>query len=147
MGIQRKTPEQKIKAYIDEFIKRKEALIIRNMSYLGEMCVNVARDSNAYKDRTANLRASTGWILLKDGRIISNGGFSQISGKGTEGSNTGESYAKSLIKNNLTGFVLIVVAGMNYASHVEATGRDVLTSAELYAQTRMPKILKSIGLK
>jgi hypothetical protein len=147
MAIHRKTPEQKIKAYIDEFIKRKEALIIRNMSYLGEMCVNVARDSNAYKDRTANLRASTGWILLKNGKIISNGGFSPVSGKGAGGTNSGESYAKSLIKEHLTGFVLIVVAGMNYAAHVESTGRDVLTSAELFAQTRMPKILKSIGLK
>lgn len=147
MGIQRKTPEQKIKAYIDEFIKSKEALIIRNLGYLGEQCVNVARSSNGYKDQTANLRASTGFLLLKDGVIIRKGGFELVKGKGENGVINGEEYAKSMIMDNANGFVLIVVAGMNYAVHVEAMNKDVLTSAELFAKSRMPKILKSLGLK
>ena len=42
------------------------------------------------------------------------------------------------------GYVLVVVAGMNYAVYVESKGRDVLTSAEKLAETELPKMLRQL---
>ena len=145
MPISRKTPLSKIQAYIETALKRKEAAIIRSLSYLGELCINVARDSDEYKDQTGNLRSSTGYIILKDGVVLKKSGFETVK-NGSEGSEKGESFAQSLVSQYGSGFVLIVVAGMNYATYVEATGRDVLTSSEHLAIKEMPKILQRLKL-
>lgn len=149
MPIRRKTSMDSIRRYIDTKLKQKEASIIRNLGRLGEMCVNAARDTDTYKDQTGNLRSSTGFVLIKDGVIITQSGFESKAGKkgsGEKGSGVGESFAKELISSDGTGYVLIVVAGMNYAAYVEASGRDVLTSAEQLAIKEMPKILRKLKL-
>ena len=143
MPINRKQTIAQIKASIQEVIKKKERVIIRNLSYLGEMCVNKAKDSNEYKDQTGNLRSSIGYIILKDGVVLKKGGFEVVK-EGDNGSNTGYDFAKTLISGKRVGYVLIVVAGMNYASYVEATGRDVITSAEQLAISEATRILKEL---
>jgi hypothetical protein len=45
------------------------------------------------------------------------------------------------------GIVLIVDAGMHYASYVSAKGYDVIDSAELLAQQLVPEILKRLSSK
>lgn len=143
MAIHQKTPNNQIKAYIEEVLRRKEQIIIRNLSYLGELCLNQARSSDEYKDQTGNLRSSTGYLILKDGKILTKAGFEEVK-EGQPGTKTGFSYANQLLSNYRTGYVLIVVAGMNYASYVEATGRDVLSSAEQLAIREAPRILKQL---
>jgi hypothetical protein len=39
------------------------------------------------------------------------------------------------------GFVLIVVAGMDYAVYVEALGRNVLSSSKLLAESMSKRLL------
>ena len=148
MAIRRKTPNNQIKAHIEAYLKRKEKEIIDRLGYLGTQCVNAAREPhpNDWTDRTANLRASTGFLLLRDGIIINKGGFESVGGKGEKGAEEGETFAKTLIQENNSGFVLIVVAGMNYARYVEARNKDVLTTAELFAIKKMPGILKRLKL-
>jgi len=143
MPINRKQTIAQIKAHIEEVVRRKEAVIIRNLSYLGELCVNQARSSDEYKDQTGNLRSSIGYVILKDGAVLKKGGFEVVK-EGTSGSVGGYEFAKSLISGKRIGYVLIVVAGMKYAEHVEAMGKDVITSAEQLAIQEAPRILKQL---
>lgn len=141
--------------------------IIRTLAYLGEQCVNRVRDRSAeesWVDRTGNLRSSIGYLVLKDGVEIVDFGFdasfgkperktkveftskdgktvsfaATVKGGGAKGAQKGRQYARSLISVNSNGFVLLVVAGMEYADIVERRdNKDVLASTELWARGQM----------
>ena len=138
------TPMSEVDAYLDEQIERIEQLIIYNLSYVGEQCLTEARSTNSYKDQTGNLRSSIGYIIVKDGKVIRQSDFAVVR-KGSEGKSEGEKFARSLANKFTDGIVLIVVAGMNYASYVSAKGYNVLDSAELLADRLVPSILKQLG--
>ena len=138
------TPMSEVEAYLDEQIERIEQLIIYNLSYVGEQCLTEARNTNSYKDQTGNLRSSIGYTIVKDGRVIRQSDFAVVR-KGSEGKSEGEQFARSLASKFPEGIVLIVVAGMNYASYVSAKGYNVLDSAELLADRLVPSILKQLG--
>lgn len=146
MGMKRLTPVSQIDDFIQSKIERLERAIIDNMAYVGETCVNVARDTNSYKDQTGNLRSSIGYILIKNGRVIQMSDFEQVK-EGEKGVTEGSKFAKSLTKKFPQGIVLVVVAGMNYAHHVAANGYDVLDSAQLMAERLVPGIMKKLGFK
>ena len=146
MGMKRLTPVSQIDDFIQSKIERLERAIIDNMAYVGETCVNVARDTNSYKDQTGNLRSSIGYILIKNGRVIQMSDFEQVK-EGEKGVTEGAKFAKSLTKKFPQGIVLVVVAGMNYAHHVAANGYDVLDSAQLMAERLVPGIMKKLGFK
>ena len=133
-----------VEAYLDEQIERIEQLIIYNLSYVGDQCLTEARNTNSYKDQTGNLRSSIGYTIVKDGRVIRQSDFAVVR-KGSEGKSEGEQFARSLASKFPEGIVLIVVAGMNYASYVSAKGYNVLDSAELLADRLVPSILKQLG--
>ncbi len=143
MPISRKTPNSSIKAHLDKVLRKEEAKIIRKLQYAGELCLIEARTNGAYVDDTGNLRSSVGYVVLNNGEVVTKAGF-----QGTDkGSSKGNQFIDSLISSRRSGYVLIVVAGMNYASHVEAKGKNVLTSAEQLAINKVPKMLKRLGLK
>lgn len=133
-----------VEAYLDEQIERIEQRIIYNLSSVGEQCLTEARSTNSYKDQTGNLRSSIGYIIVKDGKVIRQSDFAVVR-KGSEGKSEGEKFARSLASKFPDGIVLIVVAGMNYASCVSAKGYNVLDSAELLADRLVPSILKQLG--
>lgn len=145
MGMKRLTPESHIDGFIQSSLERLENAVIYNLKYVGEQCVNAARDSNSYKDQTGNLRSSVGYILVKNGTII-NSDFKQVK-EGKDGLKEGPKFAKSLVKEFPRGIALIVVAGMNYAACVAAKGYDVLDSAQLIAEKEVPRIMKQLGFK
>ncbi len=124
-----------------------ERTVIQRLRYLGEQCINIGRERGSYIDQTGNLRSSIGYLVLKDGKLIDSGGFEQIKGKvdsEIKGSDVGKEFAEKLASNYSEGFVLIVVAGMDYAAAVEAKGYDVLTSSEEFAKSEIPKILEKL---
>lgn len=135
-----------VAAYMKNATVRVERAIEDQMRYLGEECVNWARDMADFKDQTANLRNSIGYIILKNGREI--GANFEKTGKPNpkakktdiDGLEVGEAYAKKIAAEYTSGYVLILVAGMEYAAAVEAKGRDVLSSAEQLAMEEMPKL-------
>ena len=133
-----------VEAYLDEQIEMIEQLIIYNLSYVGEQCLTEARSTNSYKDQTGNLRSSIGYIIVKDGRVIRQSDFAVVR-TGSQGKSEGEQFARSLASKFPEGIVLIVVAGMNYASYVSAKGYNVLDSAEQLADRLVPSILKQLG--
>lgn len=140
MAITQTTPQQEIDNYIAVQIQRRSAVILNTFEYIGMTCANEGSTGGTYKDRTGHLRASVGYLVMKDGVVYSKGGF----GAGIGGS-TGEAFAQKMAAGFPHGIALIVVAGMNYASAVEARNYNVLTSAELLAEQLVPQLMKTLG--
>ena len=93
---------------------------------------------------TTNLRSSVGYVIAKNGSIIQYSDFNQVK-QGSEGVKAGKELAEELVKRFSNDYVLVVVAGMNYAELVEAMdNKDVLASTELWARNRLPKMLEKL---
>lgn len=133
-----------IDKYIEEQIQRITDAILYNLQYVGERCLNTARQTNSYKDQTGNLRSSLGYVIAMDGKIVHNSTF-EIVKDGGDGKKSGIQFAKEIVRQFPEGIVFVVVAGMHYAQYVSATGRDVIDSAELLADKLVPQILKQLG--
>lgn len=127
--------------------------ITRELSYIGEYAVGVARKPHAgdWKDYTCNLRSSIGYGVYKRGEESTQSAFEVVrrtdkkTGKvyeGTEGHNEGLKLVEQLGKKYSDSYALVVVAGMDYASLVEARdNRDVLASATLDAMKKVDRFM------
>lgn len=146
MGIRPDFNINDLNKYIEQQVEQQEQNIIRVMRFAGEKAVNEARTNGAYQDRTANLRNSTGYVIVRNGSVL-NEDFSS-SATGTEVSELdGRKIGKELayeLAANYPDLALIVVAGMNYAAYVESKGFNVLTSAEQMANSILPNLLSKI---
>jgi hypothetical protein len=128
-----------------------EAAVLSRLQFIGEQFVTLARTTNTYKDRTGNLRNSIGYIILKDGEQLFdnfqksariqieissgiNAGKQKVSSGGADGIQRGLEIAKQIAQEHPRGFVLVGVAGMDYATAVEANGYDVLTGSAQIAE-------------
>ena len=158
MAVRRVTSEETIKDAIAQYIERARMVIIRNLAYVGEQVVNVARSLPSppasmagkphkphYIDWTANLRSSIGYVIAEDGNIVTASSFEPEKG-GEEGARTGKAFAERLAREHDKGFALVVVAGMEYAVYVSNKGYDVLDSAELTAQRLVPEMTRQLKL-
>lgn len=146
MPIRQITPMSEIDRYTEQRLRGLEQAVIRTLAYCGELCLNVARSTNSYKDQTGNLRSSIGYVVAVDGRIVSQSSFETVK-EGGQGSKQGAAFAKQLVRRFPKGICLIVVAGMEYAAHVKNRGYDVLDSSELTADRIVPSMLKQLGFK
>lgn len=144
MPIRQITPKSKIDDYIEARMNRLKRAIIYNLCVVGEKVRNEALDNGSYTDRTKNLRSSVGYVVVVDGQVYKMSAFGKPDGN-NDGRSTGMSYARSLAGKFPKGIVLIVVAGMRYASYVSAKGYNVLDSSELLADQLVPKMLKQLG--
>lgn len=146
MPIKRLTPTAEIDRYITGRVEAIKKAIVYNLCAVGEQVLNAARLTNSYKDQTGNLRSSIGYVVAVDGEIVQMSSFDTVK-EGREGSRGGKEYAMQLVRDFPHGIVLIVVAGMNYASYVSAKGYDVLDSSELLADKLVPQMLQQLGFK
>ena len=65
--------------------------------------------------------------------------------QGSEGTKTGKDFATEMAKQFSNEYVLVVVAGMNYAEYVEAKdNKDVLATPELFANKELPKMFERL---
>lgn len=135
MPIEVTTPIGEIQQYIEEQLARKVEVLINKLSYIGEGALRIAREQGNYTDRTKNLRNSTGYVIAVDGQIIARAGFSSKN-------EDGAAFAEQLARTTDGKAVLVVCAGMNYATYVSKRGYDVLDSAELEAKALAEKLLK-----
>lgn len=105
---------------------------------LGEECIAKIRDRSkeeSWIDRTGNLRSSIGYAVYDYGIKQIESAF-QIVRNGNEGSSEGKKMISQLGSEYSNAYALVVVAGMNYASNVEALeNKDVLASTELWAKS------------
>lgn len=135
---------------LERAVDKRMQKVAKILAYVGEAAVKSARDSHRYKDRTGNLTSSIGYVLVRDGIIISRSTFNsiQIDGqkgkRGKQGRMEGKEYAEYLATQCGMGLVLIVVAGMKYAYHVNKRGYNVTDSAELTAKMLVPELLAKL---
>lgn len=174
MGIRMTTKLDELHRMMMKEAERVERLTIRALSYLGEQCVIRVRDRSgdrSWYDQSGNLRSSVGYVIAHNGNIVSSYGFDSSMGKaahtkqveyvtkdgkkvsftarvkagGQEGAKAGKDLAEELIKRYSNDYVLVVVAGMNYAEYVEAMkNKNVLASTELWATSQVPKMLEKL---
>ena len=140
--------EQAVTEEIVGVVKRTHEEIMQWMNYAGTEAVKKARlivtaggggsVLPPYTVRTSNLVSSTGYAVVYNGKIVNTSSFDAVGGPdgdGQEGSATGKSFVKELAMRYPTGYALILVAGMHYASYVqELYHRDVLVSGSLVAE-------------
>lgn len=138
------TPKSKIAEFFEKRIQATEQLLVRNMCYVGEQCVNTARSSHTYRDQTGNLSSSIGYAVSIDGHVVQCSSF-QVVLNGSEGAKDGLEYVRDVISKYPQGIVLVIVAGKNYAVYVSDKGYDVLDSAETLAETLVPRMMKQLG--
>ena len=147
MGIRMTTKLSEVHDMLMREAERVERLTIRALSKLGEKCVRKIRDracDKSWYDQTGNLRSSVGYVIAHNKNIIQYSTFNQVN-QGSEGVKTGKDLAKELAKRYSNNYVLIVVAGMNYAEFVEAMdNKDVLASTELWAREQVPLMLEKL---
>jgi hypothetical protein len=131
----------------EQFKEFKEKMIekyVAAFEYTGEQFVNDAKDSGSYKDRTGNLRSSIGYIVALDGQIKSQ--KFEVSGKGTDGEKgkrEGLQFAREIIGSRM-GLILVGVAGMEYASALEAKGYEVISVSARYAGFKLNERIEKI---
>lgn len=137
MPIKQVTSIQAIAKLIEEGAKRRELAVIRELGYIGEAATNEARKMGSYTDQTGNLRSSTGFNLVQNGKVIDESSFAKVKSSATEGAAKGQNLAKKIATSSFNSINLVVVAGMEYAGSVSKRGRDVLDSAEILARKMM----------
>lgn len=143
-GDHKKIFEMQLQQLVDNKV---EALVTR-LHYLGLKCVREAREGRIYTDQTGNLRSSTGYAIVKYGKVLHMSRFPKVSDKAAEGSKEGKQFLEDLCdKADKDAVVLILVAGMNYAQYVEDMGLNVLDSATKLARTSIDDIMKGLGFK
>lgn len=142
-----KTPRKRISSAIDGQKVKAEQIAVELLSYIGERCVEIAREKGSYNDITGNLRSSIGYIVVKDGHEVAGGSPKQFAGSKGDGARGAGDAARLLGKLSPKygkGLALIVCAAMEYAEYVEAVHhKDVLTSAELLAEELANKLLSN----
>lgn len=145
MGISANFNINDIDAIFKALLAEVERQIIKSLCRVGEEAVKLAKmipPERGFKDRTKNLRSSIGYVVLVDGKPV-NVAFEAVKG-GHVGVREGQRLALEVGGRYTEGYTLVVVAGMNYAVHVESKGRDVLTSAEKFAEKEIAKELADL---
>lgn len=93
-----------------------------------------------YTNQTKNLRNSIGYVIYKDGVPIK---------EDLVGVGEGASAARLALAQvpSKTGYVLVGIAGMNYASYLESLGYNVITSQGIILIQDLHKSLKKLEKK
>lgn len=145
MGIKPRFSPADIDKYLNEKKARLLKMVIDRLVYIGERFVANARNNGNYMDRTGNLRSSIGYIVLYNGSVIKQN--FKTSNKGSDrkrGLSKAMDFAESIAEDYPRGFVLIVVAGMDYAAVVESKGKDVLTGSSITAKQELMVAMQQI---
>ena len=145
-----KTDMRKLKSGLQAKMKDIADIIIKQLSYIGEECVRIAREPHAhdYNDITGNLRSSIGYVILYDGKPVQYGAsktYDGSKGHGEAGPPAAEALLQKLQAKFPWGIVLIVCAGMSYAAYVENIHhKDVLTTSELKMESLAKRLLNGL---
>lgn len=135
--------------HMADYAVRVHRATVNVLEYIGEQCVKLAREKGTYNDITGNLRNSIGYVLVKNSSIISKNFEAKVESKVVSRANgkgilEGEALAAELASRAGKGYALIVVAGMHYAHYVETLSKDVLDSAERWADEQVPRIMQRL---
>lgn len=137
-----------IDRWFEHFQSKAEDKMLVLLQAGGEKFIQVARRSGSYKDQTGNLRSSIGYLIAKDGKVVAEN-FKE-SDKGSDkstGKFKGNRLAVEVSLSHKGGYVLVGVAGMEYAAAVEAKGYEVVSGANTQCEKYLKEVVKSIFKK
>ena len=148
---------------LDELAGRLERQYLDRLAEAGEAAVAEAVAKGRYQNITGNLRSSVGYVIGYEGKVVREGGFHKVRGRGqnmrhvvfttrrgrkvdfwargkfgdgSEGSRKGLELARSIVAKT-SGYSFVIVAGMEYASYVNSRGYDVIDSSKLEIKKRV----------
>ena len=136
MGIKARYTQSDIDNMFLVRLRRIDSAVIARLQQIGETFVNNARANGDYGDVTGNLRSSIGYVIVKNGKKIFGSDFGVVK-NGRDGQMKGKAHIATLISQFQKGYVLIAVAGMDYAAAVESKGKDVLTASSNIAKKQL----------
>lgn len=137
--------EADIRSWTEAFQEKAEEKIMTLLKAAGEEFVKYARELHTYEDHTGNLRSSVGYIVIKDGeKVIEDFVESDKGTVKTIGLGKAKQLAENIALTYTEGFILIGVAGMQYAAAVEAKGYDVITGGCDEAEGWMRNTIKEV---
>lgn len=132
-------------ARLDKAVEVTEAAIEDVLAEVGEYVSNGIRNSelSSWIDHTGNLRSSVGYAVIKRGQVVRMSDFNMIL-NGADGVEKGkQSIAEAAAQYAQYDYVLVIVAGEEYAVYVEAIeGKAVLSEGYIYIERNLPKLLK-----
>ncbi len=101
------------------------------------------REFSSWEDQSGNLRSSIGYAVVRKGQVVIMSGFDVVAG-GSQGAADGRRMTAELAREySQYPYVLIVVAGMEYAVYVEAMeNKVVLAGGQLWLENNVEGILK-----
>ena len=140
--------QKSLERWFEQFQSKAEYKTLVLLQAGGEKFIEVARRSGSYKDQTGNLRSSIGYIIAKDGEVVKEN-FKE-SDKGTDkttGKYKGRRLAEEVSLSHTGGYILVGVAGMEYAAAVEAKGYEVISGANTQGEKYLRDTLKSVFSK
>ena len=140
MGITAAFTARQVQTYIREAVLAQNQAIKNRLIRIGNRYVIDARTKADFTDRTGNLRSSIGFVLMQDGtQVHSNFETSARGSEREKGKLEGFAIANNLAEEYMRGFVLVVVAGMEYAASVESQGKDVITGSSIEAKNSLQR--------
>lgn len=145
MSIEQVTPQSEIERMIEEKSQRYFYNLIEALKLAGETAVANARITHAYQDQTGNLTSSIGYRIINNGKVVVQSSFDVVKG-GKEGAEKGKELLDELTRKNRKGLVFMMVAGMNYASYVEAMGLGAFDASAEDAKRVIDRAVKHLKL-
>lgn len=165
-----------IKAASGGLTADQDVIINRRLHYIAEEMCNHARTitpnhkSGGYNDHTGNLRSSIGFAIFHNGKMVEDGGYKFVEptpppkttktgkpskakppqidpGKGIEAAKDAIERFGQDASIPLVGWALVMVAGMSYATYVEAKGYNVLSLTEVELNAKIDQLKKELNLK
>ena len=101
--------------------ERQLEVLANAMSFAATTVINDAKNNANYEDDTSNLRSSTGFLVVVNGKS-----YNQLfEGKNSKGVEKGKTSAREKVNSGETSIIL--TAGMEYATDVERKGFTVLS--------------------
>lgn len=139
---------KQVERWFDRFQSKAEDKMLILLQAGGEKFIEIARKSGSYKDQTGNLRSSIGYVVAKDGKaVIENFKESDKGSDKVTGRFKGRRLAIDVSLSYPEGYVLVGVAGMEYAAAVEARGYEVASGANMQCEKYLKEAVKSIFKK
>jgi hypothetical protein len=147
MAIRAQFTQQEFERSFRGALENIDRAVLYLLNVVGETAVNriKRRHVDDWTDRTKNLRASVGYVIVRNGEIVSRSGFEGAQ----EGVSAGKSQADMIAAQygRESGWVLIMVTGMYYGVYVEKRGYNVLMWTEADAKRLADRLIKKMFKK
>lgn len=131
------------------FTDRAEEKLLKLLLRAGEYFVKEARSNGVYLNHTGNLRSSIGYVIAENGKIQEeNFKLQNVGSEGADGLAKAKKLAIELANTYSEGFVLIGVAGEDYAAYVERIdSKDVIYSSSRKLEKFLRDSIKAVMKK